>query len=221
MAIGIRMMRMPACVVSSWVAILLSATTARAGFEVSFYEGSDLLKTVESTNGSSVSFNGTVGDFSVNLTYDLLNGGTGLTTAGNASVISHDDLNARTLTIVVTDQGVLGTAGATSFAAGPALLSGAGSIVSAETAGKLAVGSGLIGSEYELQSGPYDAYSLAMYAGFRLVPLSTVVFSQSDGRPAAEPMPEPSGLALALAGVPCVGGLWWWRTQRTRAWSAS
>lgn len=219
MAIGTRMMRAPACVVSSCVALLFSAATARAGFEVSFYEGSELLKTVDSANGSSISFNGTVGDFSVNLTYDLLNGGMGLATAGNATIVNNDAHNARTFTIVVTEQGVLGIAGATSFAAGsvPALLGGTGSIVSAETAGKLAIGSGLIGTEYELQSGPYDAYSLAMYAGFRLVPLSTVVFSQSDGRVSADLLPEPSSLALAVAGIPCVGGIWWWQRRRTRA----
>lgn len=233
MALAIRRMRAPVLAAFTCVASLLAASNARAGFVVNFYEGSTLVKSLSSANGGPIAFDGTVGDFSVNLKYQLLTGAGGLQTivsAGQATVTNNDARNTHTLTIYAVDKGTTTFAGP--GAGGMGQLSGvltrdagsANSLLAKSITGtsatppRLLSGPGLIGSGYDVKYGPGEDFSVVTYAAFRLTPDATVTFSQQNPGFNEVTMPAPTGLTLALAGIPCVCCyLVWRRRQVARA----
>jgi hypothetical protein len=210
-------------------ASLLVVADARASFVVDFYEGSTLVKSLSSSSGAPISVNGTVGDFSVDLKYQLLTAVSGLqaiVTAGQASVTNNDARNAHTLTIYAIDQGTLSSA----FPGPPGqgLLSGVlttdpgngNSLLAKSITGNSAIpprllsSSGLIASDYEVRYLPKGTFSVVSFEAFRLLPGGAVTFSQGNPGFSDVNMPAPPSIALAMAGLPCVGCYWLYKRRR-------
>jgi hypothetical protein len=231
MVLAIRRMRGSVCAALTLVAGLLVAAEARADFVVNLYEGSTLVKSLGNADGAPISFNGTVGDFSVNLKYQLLTGAGGLqaiVSDGQATVTNNDARNTHSLTIYAVDQGTttytpldgggLGQlSGVLTRESSNSLLAKSISGTSA-TPPRLTSGPGLIGSGYDVKYGAAGAFTVVSYAAFRLTPDASVMFSQQNPGFNEVSMPAPAGLTLALAGIPCVCCcLVWRRRQVARA----
>ena len=221
MLLSMRRTPVPFVAAFTCAATLLAAADARASFVVNFYEGSTLVKSLSSANGAPISFDGTVGDFSVNLKYQLLTAAGGLQAiAGQATVTNDDARGAHSLTIYAIDRGTMTSA--PPGGPGQGVLSGVlskdadnGNSLLAKsinensaTPPRLLAGSGLIGSDYDVKYGAAGAFSVTSLESFRLMPGASVTFSQGEPAFSEANMPAPAGITLAIAGLPCVACYW-------------